>query len=161
LVALSVIERLPVLSPVLVGANLTAIVQLDPAARLLELVQVVVAELIENWLDTVKPLSTRLAGLLFGFVTVMRCAALVVLIFCEPKLTEDGEVVGANGRLTGVGVALGVGERVGVGEGAGVGVCEGVGDGVAVPVGVGVAVEEEAGKALTKLVASAEPHPVD
>jgi len=45
---LSVIERLPVLRPVLVGANLTAIVQLEPAARLLVFVQVVVPVLIAN-----------------------------------------------------------------------------------------------------------------
>jgi hypothetical protein len=165
LLALSVIDRVPVLRPVLVGANLTPIVQLDPAAKLLVLVQLVVAALIENWLDAVKPLSTRWAGLFFGLVTVMLFAVLVVLITTEPKLSEDGEMAGADGRVAGVGVAVGVGERVGegVGEGDGVGegVREGVGDGVGVAVGVGVGVEEETGKALTKLVASAEPHPVD
>jgi hypothetical protein len=70
LLALSRIESVPVLRPVLVGANLTPITQLEPAAKLLELVQVVVGVLIENWPDTVKPLNTRLAGLFRGLVIV-------------------------------------------------------------------------------------------
>ena len=71
LLALSVIERLPVLWPVAVGVNLTAIVQLEPADKLLVLLQVVVAVLIANWLETLKPLNTRLARLPLGLVIMM------------------------------------------------------------------------------------------
>jgi hypothetical protein len=86
----------------------------------------------------------------------------VLLAFSDPKLIEVGEMVGADGRL-GVGVAVGVGVGVGLGDAVGDG--EGLGDGVAlgvgVAVGVGVGVPGEAGNALTKLVASTDPHPVD
>jgi hypothetical protein len=70
LLALSLIEREPVVRPGLVGSNRTPIVQLEPGLRLSEAVQVVVAALIENWLDTLKPSNTRRAGLVAGFVIV-------------------------------------------------------------------------------------------
>ena len=54
-----------------------------------------------------------------------------------------------------------VGVAMGVGVAARVGVAVGAGVGVAVGVGVGVGEVPETGKALTNLVASAEPHPVD
>ena len=64
-------------------------------------------------------------------------------------------MVGDEGLLPGVAVA------VGVGVGDRVGVAVGLGVGVAVGVGVGVGEEPDVGNALTNLVASAEPHPVD
>jgi hypothetical protein len=124
-----------------------------------------------NWLDMLDPLITRLAGLVPGLVTVTGRTWLVVPTRRPPKLSEVGEMVGDEGFVPGVGVALGVGvgDRVGVAVGAGVavgvviGVAEAVGEAVGVAVGVGVGVGEapEVGNALTNLVASAEPHPVD
>jgi hypothetical protein len=70
LLALSLIESEPVARPGLVGSNRTPIAQLEPGLRLPEAVQVVVAALIENWLDTLKPSNTKCAALVAGFVIV-------------------------------------------------------------------------------------------
>ena len=84
--ALSVIVRVPVMVPVMVGAKLMLMVQLPLAAIVLPQVFVCV-----NPEVTAILLTVILKGLLFE--AVMVCAALVVPTCCDPKVRVVGDKV--------------------------------------------------------------------
>ena len=89
LLALSVKVTAPVRVPIVVGANFTVITQLAPAAT--------VEPQLLLWAYSFA-LPDRLILLIVTvavplFVSVAVCGALVVPIVCEPKGSEDGEIV--------------------------------------------------------------------
>ena len=87
--------------PLWVGTKRTATVQLEPAATLLPLEQVVLGVKIANWPVIEAPLITRAAGLVPELVTVTERTGLIVPTLRVPKLSEAGEMVGKEGPTCG------------------------------------------------------------
>ena len=75
---MSLIDKVPVALPVSDGTKRTATEQLEPAARLLPLEQVVLEVKIANSPVIDAPLITRAAGLVPGLVTVTARTGLIV-----------------------------------------------------------------------------------
>jgi hypothetical protein len=123
--ALSLIAIDALIAPLTLGANLTEIEQLFPAAT--DPLHVLV------WVKAVLiVIPARLSVALPVLLSVTVLAELLVPTACLPKARLDGltEPTGA-----GVGVDWSVGVGLGVGEGVGAGV--GVGEGVGVALGIG------------------------